>query len=169
MIITSMSSNDRLIPTWPFPEYIFIPGKNPHPKKEGGHMEGEKDPVAHPIDLTHPDKSEMFRYGIDLFNHDYFWESHVYFESLWNAHLRSGRVADFLKALIKLGAAGVKTSIDEEARAMEHYERARELLLEIHKLEGNVFLGFELTTLLFQIDEMLLKKAQKIYLKPLWG
>jgi len=91
-----------------FPSYVFIPGQNPHPKKEGGHMEGKSEPIAAPLDLEHPETSPEFCYGIDLFNHRYYWESHVYFEALWNAHRRHGVVADFLKALIKLSAAGVK-------------------------------------------------------------
>jgi Domain of unknown function (DUF309) len=138
----------RYFPEKDLPSYIFIPGQNPHPKKSGGHMEGQEDPVAEPIDPTHPEKSDFLRYSVDLYNHGYFWESHVYFEALWNAHGRRGPIADFLKALIKLGAAGVKFNLKQDKLALEHLDRARELLESILKLEGDLFLGFSLSEVL---------------------
>ncbi len=160
-----MSASPRLKPDWPFPEYIFIPGKNPHPKKTGGHMEGEKDPIAPLIDISHPEKNDFLRYALDLLNHGYYWESHVYFEALWNTHGRVGSVADFLKALIKLGAAGVKVSIGQEKLALEHFLRARELFLEVSASEGETFLGFDLKNLIHQIDE----ESNKIQIVPQWS
>lgn len=142
----------RLIPERPFPEYIFIPGKNPHPKKLGGHMEGEEDPIALVINLSHPNENDFFRYAIDLFNFGYFWESHVYFEALWNAHQRTGDVADLMKAMIKLGAAGVKILIGENLRAEEHRDRARELFEIVRAHQGDQYLGINILDLIQQID-----------------
>ena len=134
----------RLIPSLPFPSYIFIPGVNAHPKKEGGHMEGQLDPVSEIIDLNHPEDSKFLRYSLDLYNHGYFWESHVYFEAIWNAHGRVGSVADFLKGMIKLGAAGVKLQINQANNARLHFLRAKELFESVMKAEGSTFLGFNL-------------------------
>lgn len=153
----------RLSPERPFPRYIFVPGVHPHPKKEGGHMEGEKDPVSDRIDETHPEANENFRFAIDLYNFGYFWESHVYFESLWNAHRRTGATSDLLKAFIKLGAAGVKFSLGEEERAREHFDRARELLTLVMKEKSPVFLGIDLVLLIKQIEQ-----GQSIRIIPLW-
>src|SRR5689334_15901904 len=100
-----MDNIHRFIPTWPFPSYIFIPGVNPHPKKTGGHSHGEPEPKSEPLDLQKPQDSQFLRFSLDLYNYGYFWESHVYFEALWNAHGRQGSVADFLKGMIKLSAA----------------------------------------------------------------
>jgi hypothetical protein len=159
----------RLQPSWPLPDYVFIPGKHPHPKKVGGHMEGQKDPEADPIDLKHPQKCEFLRYGLDLYNHGYFWESHVYFESLWNAHHRTGSVADFLKGLIKMGAAGVKLAIEQKTSAIGHFDRARELFVAVKASEGEQFLGFDLTTLIKEIDVTLSVGGDRFFtLLPSW-
>jgi hypothetical protein len=138
----------RYLPDRDFPPYIFIPGQNPHPKKEGGHMQGLGDPVVPLIDETRPELSHALRYALDLYNYGYFWESHVYFEALWNAHGRQGAVSDFLKAMIKLGAAGVKFYIHQDVSAQGHKSRAIELLKTVLDREGEVFLGFEIKQLI---------------------
>jgi hypothetical protein len=155
------ATNHRYQPLSAFPSYIFVPGRNPHPKKEGGHMEGLGEPMASRID--DPSKNELLRFALDLYNFGYFWESHVYFEALWNAHQRSGSVADFLKGLIKLGAAGVKNQISQEKLAIEHIQRAKELFSSVRMDEGDHFLGFDLK----QLVEMNHEKNPRI--DPLWN
>lgn len=164
-----MDDSHRYLPAWPLPTYIFVPGENPHPKKVGGHMEGLKDPDAPVIDVVHPEKNEHLRYALDLYNHGYFWESHVYFEALWNAHKRQGSVADFLKALIKLGAAGVKISIEQKEAAKGHYERALELINEVQSVEGDTFLGFELDQLKNKIQKTLSSNDLIMKVYPSWS
>lgn len=156
------------MPAWPLPDYIFVPGANPHPKKSGGHMEGLGDPVAGPIDRNHPESNEFLRFALDLYNHGYFWESHVYFEALWNAHGRTGSMADFLKGFIKLGAAGVKITIDQKVSAKGHFERARELFVDVMKSEGENFLGFDLKDIIGKIDETLDSEIACFKIYPGW-
>lgn len=126
-------------------------------------MEGEGDPVSPKIDMLHPELSEDLRYSLDLYNHGYFWESHVYFEALWNAHGRVGSVADFLKGMIKLGAAGVKTLIHEPQSAQGHLERAKELFELVKDQEGRIFLGFDLENIISS-----LKGPGPIEVHPNW-
>ena len=45
----------RLAPNMPFPDYLFIPGVNTHPKKDGGYMFEKNEPVA---------PSQLFLYGM---------------------------------------------------------------------------------------------------------
>lgn len=158
----------RYSPERAFPTYIFIPGKTPHPKKSGGHMEGQGDPVAEPLSLEHPEQHPFLRYSLDLYNHGYYWESHVYFEALWNAHGREGSVADFLKGMIKLGAAGVKLALNQKVFAIEHFQRAQELFFEVMKKKGASFLGFDLEKIQKQIDQSIKNPEQKIILRPEW-
>lgn len=158
----------RYLPAKIFPAYVFVPGENPHPKKSGGHMEGEKDPIAPAIDPQHPEQNEFLRYSLDLFNHGYFWESHVYFEALWNTHQREGSIADFLKAMIKLGAAGVKIAIDQKQSALGHFDRAKELFESVKKAEGPVFLGFDLNFILSQIDSVDSSSLKCFEVHPSW-
>lgn len=149
----------RLLPEKPFPPYVFIPGVNPHPKKEGGYREGIPEPVATQVEREHPEQNEFFNYALDLFNHGYFWESHVYFEALWNAHGRVGSAADFFKGMIKLGAAGVKVSLKQTSNAVDHYLRARELFSIVMDEESEVFLGINLREIIQQIDQRALTQG----------
>lgn len=158
----------RYLPLRDFPRYLFIPGKNPHPKKAGGHMEGEEDPKCAPINTLAPETCEFLRYSLDLYNHGYFWEAHVYMEALWNAHEREGSVADFLKALIKLSAAGVKININQNEHAEDHFKRAKELLETVIQKEGPVFLGFNLESIIFQIDQGLRSEIVFFEIHPDW-
>jgi hypothetical protein len=158
----------RYLATKAFPPYVFVPGKNPHPKKSGGHMEGEADPLVARIDPIYPEKSESFRYSLDLYNFGYFWESHVYFEALWNAHGRAGSIADFLKGMIKLGAAGVKIHLGQNQSAIGHFIRARDLFVGVMNVEGPEFLGIDLAIILIQIDSMKDDELKCFEIHPSW-
>ncbi len=143
----------RYAPDHPLPPYVFVPGVNPHPKKSGGHMEGVPEPVSPPLDPEKAWESEALRYALDLYNHGYFWESHVYFEALWNAHHRSGPVAEFLKGMIKLGAMGVKLRAGSEGPvAQGHRDRAREIFEGVRDQAGEMFLGFDLRDILRELE-----------------
>lgn len=142
-----MQNPPRFIPDWPFPPYIFTPGINAHPEKEGGYMHGKKL-ISEPIDPLHPLQNQYFAYALDLFNYHYYWESHVYFEVLWNLHGRQGPIADFLKGMIKLGAAGVKFNLGQDEAANGHILRAQELLQEISLQQGDQILCFSINEIL---------------------
>jgi hypothetical protein len=81
-----------------------------------------------PLDPDNWRDSEEYLYGIDLFNHGYYWEAHEAWEAVWHAAGRTGRIADFLKALIKLAAAAVKAREGSPTGAARHAHRCRELL-----------------------------------------
>lgn len=131
-------------------------------------MEGEAEPTALLIDPNHPETNEIFRYALDLLSHGFFWESHVYFEALWNAHGRQGPIADFLKALIKLGAAGVKHLIGQVQAAAAHVERALELL-EAQRREGPTFLGFELAQMMTTLRTAMMQQRYEFSFQPNWA
>ncbi|QDU76142.1 hypothetical protein Pan97_31870 [Bremerella volcania] len=82
----------RYEPALPFPPYAYVPGLFSRPEAA---FEGNT-----------PEQS--FRYGVDLFNHGFYWEAHEAWESAWIAHGRAGEQADLLKGLIHLAACGVK-------------------------------------------------------------
>jgi hypothetical protein len=122
-------SNDRPRYTQlAFPPYTYVPGRSPHPvSNPAGHMFGHELPKPPPLDPTNWRASETYLYGIDLFNHGFYWEAHETWESLWHAAGRRGVIADFLKGLIKLAAAGVKQSEGNAAGVDRHLKRAVEL------------------------------------------
>jgi len=57
-----------------------------------------------PTDLG-PDAQEVFRYGVDLFNHSAWWEAHEVWEALWARSVRGSSLFHLLQGLILLAAA----------------------------------------------------------------
>lgn len=99
----------RYVTASTFPPYSYVPGKFPHPHRDPrGHSHGIEPPVVTVPQPAAWRDCRPYLWGIDLFNHGYYWESHETWETLWHACGRRGRLADFLKGLIKFAAAGVK-------------------------------------------------------------
>lgn len=110
-----------------FPPYKFLPGKEQHPEKAGGYLHGVEKKVS-PVEEETFNQNQFYLYSIDLFNHGYYWESHVWWEALWNEVGRTGPIGDTLKGLIKLAAAMVKFEMNQGDVADDHLNRAKELL-----------------------------------------
>jgi uncharacterized protein len=141
----------RLVPQEPLPPYTFVPGRAPHPVSDpAGHRFGLNPPVPDKLDPDHWETNKAYLFGLDLFNAGYFWESHEQWESLWHAAGRSGMVADFLKGLIKLAAAGVKHLEGNPRGVKSHACRAAELWQAVAASLGEckeTFLGFRVEPL----------------------
>jgi hypothetical protein len=151
----------RLVPDQPFPPYAYIPTRFPHPVRdpEGHSYEKWHEKVDCSILGTVPirgqspswRKCRSYLYGIDLFNHGYYWEAHDAWESDWLACGRKGVTADFLKGLIKLAAAGVKAREARKRRVQQQAKRAEELFLQITLAVGSPksrYMGLSLTQLI---------------------
>jgi hypothetical protein len=154
--VNSSSDSARLVPNEPFPAYAFIPGRSPHPTSDpAGHSFGKEPSLPPPLDSERWYESRPYLFGIDLFNAGYYWESHVAWESLWLACGRKGLVADFLKALIHLAAAGVKAQEGKPQGVKSHGSRAREgwqkLMRSLPARQG-AFMGFALAELIALAD-----------------
>lgn len=147
--------NDTNIPRYssrPFPPYSYVPGSGtPHPVSDPrGHMYGHAVEEAAPLDPEHWQHNEIYLYAVDLFNHSYYWEAHEAWESLWHAAGHRGQIADFLKGLIKLAAAGVKCCEGNAAGVERHLKRGQELLLSIN---SPIFCGIDILELLNNCQE----------------
>jgi hypothetical protein len=115
----------RLLPDEPLPPYTFVPGRSPHPVSDpAGHMGGQPSQRPPAPDPHRWQESRAFLRGVDLFNHGYYWEAHEAWEGLWHACGRDGPVADFLRGLIKLAAAGVKVREGVPEGVAGHARRA---------------------------------------------
>jgi hypothetical protein len=79
-----------------------------------------------------------------LFNAGYYWEAHEAWESLWHAHARRGPIADVLRALIKLAAAGVKVREGRPGGVRTHASRAAALFERARQEAGACQLGIDL-------------------------
>jgi predicted metal-dependent hydrolase len=84
-----------------------------------------------PLDPDRWEACEDYLFGIDLFNHGYYWEAHEAWEALWHAAGRTGTTGDFLKGLIKLAAAAVKAREGSLSGAARHARRAHELVRSV--------------------------------------
>jgi hypothetical protein len=138
----------RLVPDLPLPPYAFVPGRRPHPVSDpAGHSHVAPACVPIPMDPSRWATRRDYLYGIDLFNSGYYWEAHETWEGLWHGCGRTGPTADFLKALIKLAAAGVKVREGRPEGAAGHASGAAELLREIRG-SHEYFMGLALDELI---------------------
>ena len=137
----------------PFPRYTYVPGSGtPHPVSDSrGHMHGVNHAIPEPLDPLHWRDSEIYLYAVDLFNHAYYWEAHEAWESLWHAAGHRGTIADFLKGLIKIAAAGVKFREGNSVGVERHSARAQELLQSVSQTH---YCGIELSALMEEASKL---------------
>lgn len=121
-----MTEPQPLDPTWPrysvkpFPSYRFLPGQNPHPRRDPlGHSYGQPDPKLLAFPPEGWRRSEDYLYGIDLYNFAYWWECHEVFEGLWHAVGPDTEQGNFFQALIQLAAANLKQFLGNERAAQK--------------------------------------------------
>jgi len=142
----------RLVPDQPFPPYAYRPGHNPHPTRDpDGHSYG-----VTPVAFVQPDPADwgacrQYLFGIDLFNHGYYWEAHEAWEGLWVACGRQGRSATFFRALINLAAAGFKARMGNARGVRANSGTALALFQSFAKQadhRGTRFMGLELAELI---------------------
>ncbi len=144
----------RFLPDADFPAYTYVPGRTPHPVSDpAGHMFGEVPQRAELIVDDWP-RCRAYLRGIDLFNHGYYWEAHEDWESLWHAAGRTGSVADFLKGLIKLAAAGVKSLEGSAAGRTRHAARAAELFRHVATSLEPTIRGSEATMMGLSLQQL---------------
>jgi predicted metal-dependent hydrolase len=95
----------------------------------------ERIPVAAEASLS----SDAFLWGLDLFNHGYYWEAHEAWEGLWRVADRDGPLRMLFKGLILLSAAGVKIRERKHAAAQRRAKRAAALLRQLTKVPDRAF------------------------------
>lgn len=99
----------RHCPARPLPPYAFVPGHWPHPQRDAaGHSVGTPEAQPAPLVPSAWQDAPDYLWGLDLFNHGYYWEAHEAWEGLWIAAGRHGPVAELLQGLIKLAAGALK-------------------------------------------------------------
>lgn len=140
------------------PTYAYVHGQHPHPTRaRAGHSFGLPPKVGIGLGPDRWEDCRTYLYGMDLFNRGYYWEAHEAWEGLWHASGRSGRMADFLKGLIALAAAGVKLREGRERGVRQHAARAQTLF---EQLAGEIraaetrYLGLEPSALARYASEL---------------
>ncbi len=93
----------------PFPPYAYVPGKTPHPTRDPkGHSRGHPPEPLESFDPASWRECEPYLYGVDLFNHGYWWEAHEALEGVWVAAGRHTHTGLFLQGLIQISVAHLK-------------------------------------------------------------
>jgi len=149
----------RYVPDAALPPYTYVTGKFPHPTSDpAGHSFGGKVETDDSVDPNAWQCCRVYLMGVDLFNHGYYWESHETWESLWIAAGRTGPLADFLKGLIKMAAAGVKAREGRVEGVRRHALRANKLFRQTANSSQNSpdrYLGLRLDCLIEATDNVL--------------
>lgn len=106
-----------------FPPYRFIPGLNPHPVRDPqGHSFGREHAALAYISPEKWRDNESYLYGVDLYNHAYWWESHEAWEDIWHTADKSSAYGQFLQGLIQISAAFIKWHLHQFDGLRKLYE-----------------------------------------------
>jgi predicted metal-dependent hydrolase len=140
----------------PFPPYRFLPFQHdsplPHPRNDpAGHSYAREEsylPQFSPADWRN---CEPYLYGIDLFNHGYWWEAHEAHEAVWLAAGQTTLCGRFVQGLIQLAGAQLKRFIGEPRGAQSLTRSGSEKLALV---EG-IYLGIEIAPLLNEVQRCL--------------
>jgi len=99
----------------PFPSYRYIPFQDiPHPHNHlEGHSYGQENVYLPDFSDVDWRTCQPYLYGVDLFNHGYWWEAHEIWENVWFAAGRTTREGIFIQGLIQLAAAQLKRFMHE--------------------------------------------------------
>ena len=148
---------DSKIPRYtqePFPPYRYLPFQTgmPHPRTDPeGHSYAKEEDYLSDFSTADWPTCQPYLYGIDLFNHGYWWESHEALEAVWLAAGQKTETGQFVQGLILLAAAQLKRYMQQP--------RGAELLTEsgVNKLslvEG-IYLGVETAPLMAAAERCL--------------
>jgi len=127
--------------TFPFPCYRFVPGRTPHPRHNpDGHSYGTSEPKVTSFSAATWPSSEVYLYGVDLFNFAYWWECHEQWEALWKFTGANSYEGRFLQGMVQIAAASLR-------RYMGSYDSggalARKGISRLRDFEEDIFLGIE--------------------------
>ena len=144
----------------PFPPYRFLPGVNPHPTESPqGHSYGKPEPAVELLTPGNWSQNETYLYGIDLYNHHYWWESHEAWEGLWKKNSNDKLTRDFLQGLIKISAAFLKWQLKTPRGRKIHYQSAMKHLETVAD-KYPVYMGVDLLQHMNRL---------KKYFEPAWN
>ena len=100
-----------------FPAYRYLPGVNAHPIRDPkGHSYQKKESP-----LT---AEESYLYGVDLWNHAYWWECHEVFESLWKISPKKSPKRLFFQGWIQFAAAFIQWTLGKPQGVRSLFESA---------------------------------------------
>ncbi len=124
----------RYAPQRPFPAYRYVPGSGlPHPVNDpaGSLFHAGGAPAVEPWTPHIWPYIPDWLYGVDLFNHWYFWEAHEAWEGLWQVVDKTRPPAVFVQSLIQLSAALLKVHLGSVGGATGLWSGAQQRLTAV--------------------------------------
>ena len=153
-----------------FPAYRYLPFQPglPHPSRDPtGHSYAVEEEYLPSFDASEWKHCHPYLYGVDLFNHGYWWEAHEAWERVWLAAGQETPTGAFIQGLIQIAAAQLKRFIGQErgARTLTSSGVARLSIGE------KVFLGIEVVLLVEEVERCLLEDCGnfpriRLFLQP---
>lgn len=146
-------SPQRYLPNRPLPYYRHLPGQTPHPIKSiQGHSYALKtNDVDTPLSIENYYQHDTYLWGIDLFNHAYWWEAHEAWEGPWK--LATELVATFLQGLIQISATLLKWHQGQSQGQHKLYRKGKNKFL--HVIDQNptsIYMGLDLVVFLDRLE-----------------
>lgn len=138
--------NHERYSTVPFPAYRFVPGRFPHPRRHpNGHSYGKPEPAVASFSATAWTQSEVYLYGVDLFNCAFWWECHEQWETLWKHTGAGSYEGRFLQGLVQIAAASLRRFMGSHDSGAA---LARKGIIRLRDFEDDIFLGVNVATLI---------------------
>jgi hypothetical protein len=152
----------------PFPQYRYVPTLNPHPcaHPDGHSYEPPGHPKPAPPPLLPPEQwraCEAWLYGVDLYNHAYWWETHEIWEAIWQQSDKKGVQGRFIQGLIQIAAAHLKRHIGNEEGVQRLLERSRAHLDFAQAVAPAVYMGVEIVGFRRSVESWFAGDAETIY------
>ena len=108
----------------PLPPYRFVQGRTPHPiAHPQGHSyrpPGEVEPGLTPVRPENWSGCAEYLYGVDLYNHGFWWEAHESIEAVWQTTDKQSPQGRFLQGLIQIACGQLKLHT-RTPRGVRHY------------------------------------------------
>ena len=140
----------------PLPEPRYVPGRSPHPTRDSEEEQAVGSEQSTPLDPLNWEICDDYLYGIDLFNHGYWWEAHEVFEVFWRAAGRGTLSGEFLQGLIQIAAALLKDAVQSRAAAEG---LGRSGCMKLRSTRG-IFFGVDREALASAIESFLAGRSQ---------
>ena len=137
----------RYAPNSPFPASPYLPGRNLRD------ADFQPDP---PIASDDWRSDPAYLHGIDLFNHEFYWEAHESWEQRWLPLADGDPLRTHLQGLIQASAALLKIRLLEPTPARSIWKRGRTRLLKVVAgCSEETYLGIEIPALVQSIDTII--------------
>jgi len=99
--------------------------------------------------------SKLYLYSIDLFNHQYWWETHEVLEKLWIETTEEPKLHNFLQGLILISAALLKKCEDSPIPAIKLYKKSIDKI----NIGQKNYLGINVESFIKSVESYLLEQC----------